>query len=82
MPILERPEVSVIEHYQGKNAMPTPTELRVQAKECLELANKTNEHYAKVALKELSHKLHRDARQAERRERDMASFSKLQARSQ
>jgi hypothetical protein len=62
--------------------MLAPTELRVQAKECPELANRTNEYYAKVALKELARKLHRDARQAERRQRDLASFSKRQARSQ
>ena len=54
--------------------MPTPNELRVQAKECLELASRTSEHHAKVALTELAHKFHRDARQAERRERDLATY--------
>jgi hypothetical protein len=58
--------------------MPTSMELRVQAQECLELANRTNEYYAKVSLKELAHKLNHDARQAERRQRDMASISKYQ----
>jgi ribosomal protein L44E len=53
--------------------MPTPKELRVQAKECRELANRTDEAYAKQALKELAHDLNRQARQAERRERDFAS---------
>jgi hypothetical protein len=53
--------------YQGATPMLTPKELRYWAKECLELANRTNEHYVKVSLKELAQKLHRDASQAERR---------------
>ena len=50
--------------------MPTVQQLRTQAKQCLELANRTNELYAKNALKELAQNLNRQARQAERRERD------------
>jgi F0F1-type ATP synthase membrane subunit b/b' len=50
--------------------MPTTQELRAQAKQCLELANRTSELYAKNALKELAQDLNRRARQAERRERD------------
>ena len=40
--------------------MPTPKELRLQAEECLELADKANEFYVRTALKELAQKLHRD----------------------
>ena len=47
--------------------MPTPKELRLQAEEFLELADKANEFYVRTALKELAQKLHRDARKAERR---------------
>ena len=61
--------------------MRTPTEQRVQANECLELASKTDEYYAKVALRELAHKLSHDARQAERRQRDIGNISRLQKRS-
>jgi hypothetical protein len=61
--------------------MQTATELRWQAKQCLELANATNEFYAKSALKELAQIFCRDAHQAERRERDLAAFSNLQASS-
>lgn len=50
--------------------MPTVQELRVQAKQCLELADRTRELDAKNALKELAQGLNRQARQAERRERD------------
>jgi RNA processing factor Prp31 len=51
--------------------MPTTTaELRSQAKECLELASRTNEYYAQSALRELARELNRKARQTERRERD------------
>lgn len=64
---------------QGATPMPTPNELRLQAKECLELANRTNEYYVRVTLKELAQKLHRDARQAERRKRDLATSSNLEA---
>ncbi len=60
--------------------MPTPNELRVQAKECLELASRMSEHHAKVALTELAQKFHRDARQAERRERDLATYCGVDAR--
>jgi hypothetical protein len=53
--------------------MPTPMELRSQAQDCLELANRTEEHYAKSALQELARDLNRRARQTERRERDRAT---------
>jgi hypothetical protein len=52
--------------------MPMPMELRSQAKACLELAKRTEEHYAKSALQELARDLNRRARQTERRERDRA----------
>ena len=52
--------------------MPTPMELRSQAKSCLELATRTAERYAKSALEELARDLNRRARQIERRERDRA----------
>jgi hypothetical protein len=51
--------------------MPTTKELRTQAKECLELANRTDEYYAKSALRELARGLNRKAHQTERRERDL-----------
>jgi hypothetical protein len=50
--------------------MPTVQELRAQAKQCLQLADRTSEFYVKNALKELGQELNRRARQAERRERD------------
>jgi hypothetical protein len=50
--------------------MPTVQELRAQAKQCLQLADRTSEFYAKNALKELAQALNRRARQAKRRERD------------
>jgi F0F1-type ATP synthase membrane subunit b/b' len=50
--------------------MPTVQQLRVQAKQCLELANRTSEFDAKNALRELARELNRQAHQAERRERD------------
>jgi len=50
--------------------MPTVQQLRTQAKQCLELANRTNDLYAKNALKELAQNLNRQARQAEHRDRD------------
>jgi hypothetical protein len=59
--------------------MPTAKEFRLRAKECLELADATNELYARTALIELARKLNREAHQAERRERDMVAFSNLQA---
>ena len=62
----------------GSDAMPTATELRSQAKECLQLANRTNEFHVKTALTELARKLNREAHQAERRQRDTASFSNNQ----
>jgi hypothetical protein len=52
--------------------MPTPKELRSQAKECLELAEASAEFYVRDALTDLARHLNRDARQAERRERDIA----------
>jgi len=54
-------------------AMPTPMELRSHAQDCLELANRTEEHYAKFALQELARDLNRRARQMERRGRDLAT---------
>jgi hypothetical protein len=60
--------------------MPTANEYRAQAKECMALANTSEEFYVRTALTELARKLNRDARQAERREGDMAVRSKLQAR--
>jgi hypothetical protein len=62
--------------------MPTAKELRVQAKECLELADTASEFYVRTALKDLAQKLSREARQTERRERDMGALSNLQAASQ
>jgi len=59
--------------------MPTSTELRIQAS--LELANRANEYYAKTTLQELAQRLNREARQAERRQRDLANFRKLQPNS-
>jgi hypothetical protein len=59
--------------------MPTAKEYRVQAKECMALANTTEDFYVRRALTELARKLGRDARQAERREGDMAARSNLQA---
>jgi hypothetical protein len=59
----------------GAGAMPTPKELRLQAQECLELAKATTEYYARNALADLARRLSRDARQAERRERDLALYS-------
>jgi hypothetical protein len=47
------------------DAMPTALELRLQAKECLELAEASKEFYVKAALTDLARKLCRDARQAE-----------------
>jgi len=55
--------------------MPTAKEYREQAKECMALANTASEFYARAALTELARKLSRDARQAERREGDMAALS-------
>jgi hypothetical protein len=60
--------------------MPTPNELRVQAKDCLELARNATDLYAKAALKELAQKLQHDAHQAERRKRDLAIYSNMEAR--
>jgi hypothetical protein len=59
--------------------MPTPKELRVQAKDCLELARNTTDYYVKVVLKELAQKLQIDAHQAERRKRDLAIYSNMEA---
>jgi hypothetical protein len=52
--------------------MPTARELRFQAKECLELADRANEFFVKTALTELAQDLSREAQRVERRERDMA----------
>jgi hypothetical protein len=65
--------------YSGSAVMQTPNELRFQAQNCLELANRTHEIYAREALTELAHKFKREARQAERRERDMAIYSEVRA---
>jgi hypothetical protein len=53
--------------------MPTPKELRSRAQECLELAKASKELYVKDALADLAKRLSREARQAERRDRDIAS---------
>jgi hypothetical protein len=59
--------------------MPTAKEYRAQAKECMALANTTNEFYVRTGLTELARKFSREAHQAERRERDMVvAFSNLQ----
>ena len=58
--------------------MPTTKELRLQAQECLELAKATNHFYVRTALTELAQKFNREARQAERRERDTVFFSNPQ----
>jgi hypothetical protein len=58
--------------------MPTAMELRVEAKQCLELATTANDLYVKTALIELAQRLNRDAHQAERRTRDTSSFSNRQ----
>jgi hypothetical protein len=50
--------------------MRTVEELRVRAKQCLELANRASEFDTKNALKELARELSRQAHQAERGERD------------
>ena len=60
--------------------MPTPKELRVQAKDCLELARNATDYYAQVVLKELAQKLKHDSHQAERRKRDLAIYSYMEAR--
>jgi hypothetical protein len=54
--------------------MPTAKELRLQAKDCLELADKVHEYYAKAALTEIARELTRAAHQTERRERDFALY--------
>ena len=51
--------------------MATAKELRLQARECLDRSKATNEYYVRVALAELARRLAREARQAERRERDL-----------
>ena len=53
-------------------------ELRFRARNCLELADRTSEVSAKEALKLLAQRYNRDARQAERRERDLATYPRLQ----
>lgn len=55
--------------------MPTPKELRSQAKECLELAEASTEFYVRDALTDLARHLNRDAHQVERRERAIAIWS-------
>jgi hypothetical protein len=60
--------------------MPTAKELRLQAKECLELARASNEYFVRTALTELARELHRQARQAER-EHEIGAHSHLQAQS-
>ena len=59
--------------------MRTALELRLQARECLELAEASQEFYVKDALTDLARKLCRDARRAERcgpdlLERDMTNL--------
>jgi len=57
--------------------MPTSMELRLQAKECLKLADAANEFFVKTALTELARKLNREAHQVERR--DAFLFSALRS---
>ena len=58
--------------------MPTAKEYRLEAKACLELAERANEFHVKSALIELARDYDRAARQAERRERDITAFSDFQ----
>jgi hypothetical protein len=74
----EQTEASALNELKESDAMRTPNELKFQAKECLELADRTNDHYARTVLIELAQRLHREARQAARRERDLA-FSRPRA---
>jgi hypothetical protein len=53
--------------------MATAKELRLEAKACLELAEKAREHYVKTALIELAEQYSRDARRAERHERELVA---------
>jgi hypothetical protein len=55
--------------------MRTAQELRSQARDCLELAARASDDVARISLRELAQRLNRDARQAERRERDFAACS-------
>ena len=54
--------------------MPTAKEYRLEAKACLELADKAKEPYVKESLIELAEDYNRAARQAERGERDMVAW--------
>jgi hypothetical protein len=54
--------------------MPTAKEYRVWANQCWELADATNQVYAKDALLDLAKELYREARQTERSERARATF--------
>jgi hypothetical protein len=47
--------------------MPTSNELRVQAKDCLDLARDANDFYVKIALKELAQRFQDEAQQIEQR---------------
>jgi hypothetical protein len=68
----EQSEASALDDPKESDAMRTPNELKFQAKECLELADRTNDYYAKTVLIELAQRLNREARQAARRDRDLA----------
>jgi hypothetical protein len=65
---------ALIGRSNASDAMPTARELRLQAKECLELADTEHEFYVKAALTDLARRLNRDARQDERRQRDFANL--------
>jgi hypothetical protein len=54
--------------------LPAAKEYRLEAKACLELADRANEFHVKSALIELARDYDRAARQAERRERDIPTF--------
>jgi hypothetical protein len=49
--------------------MPTARELRFQAKACLELAQTSQDYFARTALTERVRELRRKAQRAERRQR-------------
>jgi hypothetical protein len=60
--------------------MPTAKEYRVWANQCWELADATNQVYAKDALLDLAKELYRKARRAEHYERDRPMSSRADRR--
>jgi hypothetical protein len=68
----EQSEASALVEPKGGDVMRAASELKFQAKECLKLADRTNDYYARTVLIELAQRLNREARQAERRNRDLA----------